>query len=265
MVSYAATIINSNPNLDGYGTVFQPYQITSPEELDMIREDMNAHYILCDDIDLSSISSWKPIGSENSKFRGSFNGNGHVISNINISARYSRGNTPFTSVYVGLFGYVYRSEISNLRIENATYTVTSDDYDDDRYINIGGIIGAAKQSRIEQCYFFGTINGSVEDNANIRESGIVAVGIQSEIVDCCNNSILNASAKNNKTLIAGISALLDESSIDKCLSASKISGESAEGECFIGGINACGESGNWYNRKEASTVKKRTQRKNKSK
>ena len=71
--------------------------IKTAEDLDNIRNDLSGKYILMNDIDLSSYSSWKPIGDEVNNFTGEFNGNGHVIENLKISNS--------TEDLVGYLGY----------------------------------------------------------------------------------------------------------------------------------------------------------------
>ena len=86
-------------------------------------------FVLSDDIDLSSIENWTPIGdySTNSsyQFKGTFEGNGHVIRNLKID-RQSKG-------YQGLFGYTYSgSKIQNVGLENVD--ISGKDY-------VGGLVG----------------------------------------------------------------------------------------------------------------------------
>ncbi len=85
--------------------------IYSKDGLVSFRNEVNSgncsiNAVLMTDIDLSS-TSWTPIGSYSSSgatsFKGAFNGNGHIISNLTISS---------TGTYQGLFGYVLSGSIS---------------------------------------------------------------------------------------------------------------------------------------------------------
>lgn len=95
----------------GAGTVEDPWQIATAEQLDRVREDLTAHYVLVEDIDLSGYENWTPIGAFQPKsdapedaenphpdyaFTGSFDGAGHTIANLRISGEAPMG--------VGLFG-----------------------------------------------------------------------------------------------------------------------------------------------------------------
>ena len=99
------------------------------------------------DIDMSSISNWTPIGYNGNFFAGTFAGNGHIISNLNISI------SDQTGVYdencaVGFFGTVMFATIENLMIESATLNIN-----DENILGsyIGTLIGCANNSNIYQC------------------------------------------------------------------------------------------------------------------
>jgi hypothetical protein len=96
----------------GSGTPEEPYVITSAAQLTEVKNDLNAHYKLGSDIDLtdwitanSPTAGWEPIGfsgsndvAEATPFRGSFDGDGHAISGLWI-------NRP-DNKFVGLFGQI---------------------------------------------------------------------------------------------------------------------------------------------------------------
>ena len=84
----------------GDGTIDNPWQIATAEQLDLVREDLGAHYILTGDIDLAGYDNWEPIGTFQSlsdapedaevphpdyAFTGTFDGDGHIISNLTVN------------------------------------------------------------------------------------------------------------------------------------------------------------------------------------
>jgi len=101
----------------GQGTEAEPYRIGSPSDIERMsiaaadEPFKSAHYSLTSDIDMSSVSDFRPIGgaSEATAFTGSLNGNGHTISNLKVDA----------SSHAGLFGYL-RGTVKNLNISGAT-------------------------------------------------------------------------------------------------------------------------------------------------
>lgn len=108
----------SSLTLSGDGSEANPYLITNLEELELFRDNVNGgnnyagkHIKLTDNIDLSSIDNWTPIGYSGKSFNGVFNGNGFNISNLNINAE-SKSD-------IGFFGVTKDGEIKNFTIENA--------------------------------------------------------------------------------------------------------------------------------------------------
>lgn len=75
----------------GAGTPEDPYQIATAEQLDAMRNDLHASYVLVNDIDLSSYGSWIPIGWTSDPniyyydFCGNFDGQNHTIYNLTIN------------------------------------------------------------------------------------------------------------------------------------------------------------------------------------
>ena len=88
-------------------------------------------FILDNDIDLSSVSNFTPIGTSSNKFKGTFYGNGHTISNLTINS---------SSGYTGLFGYTDGATIQDLGVVDAE--ITSTEY------YTGGLVGDCSNSTI---------------------------------------------------------------------------------------------------------------------
>lgn len=103
----------------GNGTSNSPYLITNADELFEMKNDLSAYYRLENDVDMEDWinennpqQGWSPIGNSENPFRGSFDGNNHVISNIRIN-RSSSNN-------VGLWGVLNGATINNVAIINAS-------------------------------------------------------------------------------------------------------------------------------------------------
>lgn len=111
----------------GTGTADDPWQISTAEQLYRIHDDLTAHYILIADIDLSAYENWTPIGAFQSlsdapedaevphpdyAFTGTFNGDGHTISNLTVSSEAPMG--------AGLFGCAAGTENGAAYIRNFT-------------------------------------------------------------------------------------------------------------------------------------------------
>ena len=111
----AQTEVNSE-FAGGSGTETDPYLIATKEQLNNIRNDLNAHYEMIADIvfteeDFSNGGDfynngqgWISIGTNNGNaFTGTFNGNNHSIRGLYINISASE------DVYAGLFGYIHQT------------------------------------------------------------------------------------------------------------------------------------------------------------
>ncbi len=76
-------------------------------------------FVLTGDIDMSSVTNWKPIGHSHI-FKGSFDGQGYTIKNFNMNNSELRGAT-------GLFGEVSNTTLKNINFDNITFENTSTD------------------------------------------------------------------------------------------------------------------------------------------
>jgi uncharacterized repeat protein (TIGR02543 family) len=130
----------------GSGTEGDPYLVAHADQLYNLRNHLDKHFRLIEDINLSGYMTgegWKPIGTSANPFTGTFDGDGKVINNLFIS----RG----TSDYVGLFGYTEKTaEIRNLGLENAGTTGKN---------FVGSLIGYS-MGKIMNSYSAGNVNGS---------------------------------------------------------------------------------------------------------
>ena len=128
----------------GTGTPEDPYQIATAEQLDAIRNNLGASYVLVNDIDLSNYGNWVPIGdSSSSGFTGTLDGNGHSIQNMTIT---SSGLD-----YSAFIGSALNATVKNLSLENVDIEVS------DTHC-VAGIIGSAVDNCIiESCSVSGNI------------------------------------------------------------------------------------------------------------
>ena len=138
----------------GTGTKENPYLIYTPEELNMVGLsscEFDKYFKLMSDIDLSdyfydaaviapTFSEW-PARIQGTGFTGTFDGNGHTVSNITIEG----------DEFLGLFGRLEAgAEVMNLGVENINIT-SSSDYS-------GGLVGC-NLGNVTRCYSTGRIDG----------------------------------------------------------------------------------------------------------
>jgi len=193
--------------MTGEGTADSPYMICTPQQLDAVRDEPDAYYQLCGNIDLTAYlasggegyekwgaSGWMPLGNQVAPFTGSFDGAGYTISGLRI-------NRP-TVNEIGLFGLVN----SGGTIQNLTVNLT-DNVNSSTGRNCGGLVGHLSGS------------GSVINNCSVTGTGIISGG----------------------SYIGGVAGLIDNgSSITGCYASVNISGSNSTG----GLVGLVGQSGN---------------------
>lgn len=155
--------------------------ISTPEELDAVRNDLDGNYMLANDIDMSGFYTFEPIGNEtDGAFTGTFDGNGYAI--IDLDLNYD------SYKYVGLFGYL-DGNVSNITLENI-------DIIGGRYV--GGIAGYADENaNVSDCNVSGKI--VIEDSYFTCYLGGIVGKSNCDISNCINEAALN---KNGNSIYA---------------------------------------------------------------
>lgn len=201
---------------NGSGTEDAPYEVSTITQLDYLRESGNKglYFKQMDNINLSTVDNWDPIGDETVAFEGKFDGNGFKILNLKI-------NRPDED-YVGLFGRTLgdpgATVFKKVIIENATIVGDS---------LVGGLVGRGNAT-IDSCRI-----------TNITLTGRAATGgITGELAA---NGVITASyaegSVNGTKTIGGLigQALFTTSTaktISDCVSDVTVTGDSIVGGCI---------------------------------
>ena len=140
----------ADAELAGKGTAEDPYQVGTVADLQKVAELVNggdaayakAHYKLTDNVDLSGVESWTPIGTEGSQFTGTFTGTGFTISNLKINDADLE--------FAGLFGCVSApGKLVGITVDNAVVTGKA---------QVGVIAGSVFTGAAEDCHVTGAVN-----------------------------------------------------------------------------------------------------------
>ncbi|MGB7259074.1 MAG: hypothetical protein WBD48_13440 [Pseudolabrys sp.] len=91
--------------------------IKTAAQLQAMKNNLAVSYCLANDIDLSSIANFVPVGDSVTSFTGNFFGNGHVISNLKINNS--------TTAFVGLFGSTRSGIIRDVNLVNVNVKGTA--------------------------------------------------------------------------------------------------------------------------------------------
>lgn len=141
------------------------------------------------DIDLQG-AAWNPIGySDNAGacFSGHYDGDNHVICNAISSGLTDNGYTS-----AGIFGFVWNGSVSNLHIENVTFSAAGAG----NYAFAGGLVGAVYASEITNCSVSNSkISSNTSYNNNNCAGGLVGYSIGSTFSKCAaNNNIVTSTS-----------------------------------------------------------------------
>ena len=203
---------NVGEAVSGAQETTETVEIATADDLAKVRDNLSGNYVLTADIDLNGYE-WDPIGvfvpgvDENGQpteypdmtaaFTGSFDGNGHTISNFTIGednaytaglfgcmAGASLSNLTVSDVYAegylmvsDVVGYAFMSSVSGVKLVNGTIHVIPNEMSEEGMF--GGIVAAGMGSRINGCEAQTTI--TVEDGATAN-LGIVGGGLQATSV-----------------------------------------------------------------------------------
>ena len=184
----------------GTGTPEDPYQIATAEQLDAIRNNLGASYVLVNDIDLSNYGNWVPIGWSfdpnpspgSTFFYGTLDGQNHSISNltINYDAFVADSSNPCLN-RLGLF-YEIHANLGNFG---------------DGWVRIGGIV---KNLNLDN------INFSTTTEPLPRSGGIAGYTLGEVLISNCNvsGSISDSATTGNSSTLGGLCGYASSSSND---------------------------------------------------
>lgn len=196
--------------------------ISTPEQLNNIRNDVYAHYQLTNDIDMSNWGNFEPIDT----FYGQFNGNGYKINNLTINS---------DSNFVGLFTRVLdEGTVKNLGLQNVN--IESSGYD------VGGICGLLRGT-IQNCFVTGQIKGNRAGGLVGRTSGTNSI-IENCFTDC---------QVQGGNYIGGFVSSATSTKFYKNYSISTVSGNISVGG-FYGAFNNASFVSNYFDYDRAGTT-----------
>lgn len=177
LICFALSVKSYAQFAGGDGTLENPYQVENAQQFDEIRNFLDSHFVLMNDIDLNVApfnqeEGWEPIGD---RFEGSLDGNGFAIRNMMIN---KSGAT-----YMALFKHIRNAKIRSLKLIDfnvfaqtkvaalAGYIESSSIYD----VELSGIVNG---ERNEIGGLAGTISSSMiyQVHADLEVSGEYYVG-----------------------------------------------------------------------------------------
>ena len=255
----------------GQGALSYEHHIHSTSDLIAFSNEVNSGtsyngttVFLDADIDFFNLSErFEPIGnSESNYFQGTFDGQGHMISNLAMNS---------SSQHVGLFGYSKGATIRNVMLDSSCSFMGSYCGSGRSYVGIisycegciienvlnmgsvsftgstsrlaiGGIVGQLEATgTVRSCANYGSVTHSGEANNYANIGGIIgwAGGSSTKkIHNCLNYGTITHSGTTNNLYLGGIlGCAYDTNYLENCVSGGKISvTKSVSGSSYIGSV-----------------------------
>ena len=179
-----------------------PRRVSTAQDLINMAQDLRADYILANDIDLSGMA-WTPIGTGADRFYGTFDGNGHSITGMNVTG----------GQYCGLFTIV-RGTVKNLTV-SGTIRVNADLH----WIDAGGICGILSQGTIDNCRSNVEIicSNRYSEDCTVTCGGITGSSNRGVINNCVNNGNVSGTITNAHSNVVNVGGIAGDSINNNCV------------------------------------------------
>ncbi|MDR1703332.1 MAG: hypothetical protein LBS19_01430 [Clostridiales bacterium] len=259
----------------GSGTEEDPFLVSNAAELAAVRDvtsgyyGYDIHYIQIADIDLSQAHPnadggfWEPIGNQEYRFAGNYDGGGYAIYGLRLCAPQMQESEeqspyPFDYAAIGLFGRAENASLKNIRIEAPEF---EDNYD--YAACVGFLAGNASGCRIENCSVraqrltntgvTGGLLGMADDSEISRCEAIVEEMDVEEIAggllglteyggggifDCKSSTTIRSFGMGDNAYgeVGGLAGVFHGWDIARCSAQIRIIREEKGGVCTIGGL-----------------------------
>ena len=183
---------------------------------------------------------FEPIGNFENSFKGTFNGQGHVVKNLNMyTANWDE---------VGLFGSTSGATIKNIVLDTSCYV----DYSyqsKTASVTIGGLVGYSSTTEDKPGAIEGVVNmaeiyisGNTLKNESFYVGGVAGLfyshNTESFVRNCANYGKITYSGESKNVFVGGITGGTHQVKVQNCLNYGKLLYTSDEDEVFsLGGIS----------------------------
>ena len=202
--------VKMSEGLQGDGTVSSPYQITKPDDFNILKQKPDAYYKLMNDIDMNSINDFQPVES----FRGHFDGNNQVIKNVSIKDGE------------GFFPYIeYEAEVQNIVFENLNVTNTHGGHTGSF---AGSVQGTVRNIKVKS----GTVSGGDSQNSLQGVGGFIGtLGVDGSVEACYTGADVLTGVN-----IGGFIGLYQNGDVKYCYADGKVNAGKLHTGGFIGAV-----------------------------
>ena len=221
-ITSAANAYLTQADLTFIMEVFDPnatLEITTVADLVNIKNNPARNYILKNDLDLSSIADWTPVGTNAVPFTGGFDGAGFTISNMKINQSGSSS--------LGLFGVTTNAIIKKVALTHVDVIGSSD---------TGGLIGKASGTVVSQV----SVTGKIEGNDHV---GALIGGTTGGTLTTLTNSYANAAVSTRSSQAGGLAGAVSSLTMTNCYFAGTVTAPTTGWTNNSGGLVSITEDG----------------------
>ncbi len=243
----------------GTGTQADPYLIANADNLEWMSSSISSQNKFSDvyfkqtaNIDMSAVATFNPIGNQNNRFGGKYNGGNYKISNLKITDDNTLPDTnadDYNGCH-GLFGSLGNAEVENVVLEDLAIDIKMGNASNySAYVYAGGLAGTSLDSRITNCRILQTSAGSSqikvtsEGQVSFRIGGMVGYARTTNLVRVENQADLIGNVKEAEYSLGGIAAEVEGGRIENALNSGnvRVAGNLGnDGKVHSGGIAATG-------------------------
>lgn len=234
----------------GDGSQNNPYLIETAAQLAFLAQEANSkeeytwpespkYFKLTANINLKGYE-WTPIGTVYKRFVGSFDGDGHVIVNLNVKDAW----------YAGLFGWIQNgATVKNLVIRNASVSSVSQDSESVSPHNpqaYSGIVAAycSAGCTISNCKVDGTVTSDYCAGGIVGYSDNSSKDYDGSITSCTADVVCSVANSAKDAYCGGIAGILSVK-LDACTVRGKVDGTVSAGG-LVGWLSSGGVIGSDY-------------------
>ena len=165
--------------------------------------------------------TWNPIGSNNKKYQGCFDGANHTICGL----YYDNDST--LGAYIGLFATLGETAVvKNVKLADSYIYAKG---------NCGAIAGSNAGGTIENC-----ANTAVIAASGSNVGGITGHNNGGKLADCTNSGTVIGENEN----VGGIAGTIsNEATVERCCNTGAVTGDGNRNESYVGGIVGRNENG----------------------
>ena len=228
---------------EGSGTLEDPYEIYTKEQLEAVDWWPTAHFKLMNNIDLAGTTYTNSLigidvndidnGFNGVAFTGSLNGNGFAIQNLTMNG--------VNQDRIGLFGEIGTSgQVSNLTLQNVNIVSNS---------TLTGALAGVSRGYISNCHVIGTIQGG------LRVGGLAGY-CSGTIINCDSAAVVTGTGIRVGGLIGNSGTL----TASYCFATGNVSSTGTEnvggliGECASSNLDHCYSTGDATGGSETNNV-----------